>query len=276
MVFSLYMCDNTLMNTLSFVVCAYKESPYLRDCIQSLLSQKAPCSIYISTSTPNRFIENVAAEYDLPLITQDHAPGIADDWNSAYAVAGTEYTVLAHQDDVYEPEYAEAALAALERAPHPLIFFSGYYEIRNGKKAENTKNLQIKRNLLRPLAKRGFISSISAKRRILSLGNPICCPSVTYVKANLPEMPFRAGMESNLDWEAWESFARMEGSFVYDTRLLVGHRIHASSTTSDLIGSDRRTAEDLYMLKKFWPAPVAAAINRIYKHAEASNSVDAS
>ncbi len=268
------MCNNTHMKTLSFVVCAYKESPYLRDCIQSLLAQKAPCDIYISTSTPNRFIENIAGEYSLPLIIQDHAPGIAEDWNSAYAAAETEYVVLAHQDDVYEPEYAEAALTALARADRPLIFFSDYYEIRSGQKTTDTKNLRVKRTMLRSLRKHGMLSSVSAKRRILSLGNPVCCPAVTYVKGNLPAAPFRPGMGSNLDWEAWERFSRTDGSFVYDPRMLVGHRIHTSSTTSALIASDRRTAEDLEMLKKFWPAPVAAAINRMYKHAETSNSVD--
>ena len=276
MAFSLLLCDNTLMNSLSFIVCAYKESPYLRECIQSLLAQKAACPVYISTSTPNRFIENLADEFSLPLIVQDHAPGIAEDWNSAYAAAESEYVVLAHQDDVYEPGYAEAALASLGRAARPLIFFSDYYEIRNGRKITDTKNLQIKRKLLRPLARHGFVDSASAKRRLLSLGNPVCCPAVTYAKANLPAVPFRSGMGSNLDWEAWERFSRMEGAFVYDARMLVGHRIHASSTTSDLILSDRRTSEDLEMLKKFWPGPVASAINRIYKHAEASNSVDAS
>ena len=264
------------MSTLSFVVCAYKESPYLRDCIQSLLSQKVSCPVYISTSTPNRFIESLADEFALPLIIQNHAPGIAEDWNSAYAAANSDYVVLAHQDDVYEPEYADAALASLGRSKNPLIFFSDYYEIRNGRKITDTKNLRIKRRLLRSLAKHGSTDSVSAKRRLLSLGNPVCCPSVTYAKANLPAVPFRCGMGSNLDWEAWERFSRMKGSFVYDARMLVGHRIHASSTTSDLILSDRRTGEDLDMLKKFWPVPVASAINRFYKHAEASNSVDAS
>ena len=264
------------MNTLSFVICAYKESPYLRDCIQSLLSQKVSCPVYISTSTPNRFIEHLADEFALPLFIQDHAPGIAEDWNSAYAAADSEYVVLAHQDDVYEPEYAEAALTSLDRMRHPLIFFSDYYEIRNGQKIADTKNLQIKRKLLRPAARHGFVDSVSAKRRLLSLGNAICCPAVTYAKANLPAVPFRSGMGSNLDWEAWERFSRMEGSFVYDPRLLMGHRIHASSTTSDLILSERRTGEDLEILKKFWPAPVASVINRIYRHAEASNSMDIS
>ena len=273
-VFSFFLCDNTHMSTLSFAVCAYKESPYLRECIQSLLSQEDPCPVFVSTSTPNDHIRTVAQEFSIPLIIQDHEPGIAADWNSAYCAADTDYVVLAHQDDLYEPEYARTARAALDNASHPLLFFSDYYEIRSGKKTVDTKNLRVKRKLLRPLTKPGASASVSVRRRMLSLGNPICCPAVTYAKANLPSVPFKTGMKSNLDWDAWERFSRLDGDFIYDTHMLTGHRVHASSTTSALIDSDERTKEDLTMLKRFWPSPVARAINMAYKRAETSNKLD--
>ena len=40
-------------NNHTFVVCAYKESPYLGECIESLLQQTKKSRILISTSTPN-------------------------------------------------------------------------------------------------------------------------------------------------------------------------------------------------------------------------------
>ena len=262
------------MSTLSFVVCAYKESPYLRDCILSLLSQNETCPVFVSTATPNAHIRSTAEEFSLPLIVQDHAPGIAADWNSAYAAADTDYVVLAHQDDLYEPAYAQTARAALDSAAHPLLFFSDYYEIRSGRKTVDTRNLRVKRKMLRPLTRPGASASVSVRRRMLSLGNPICCPAVTYVKANLPSVPFETGLNSNLDWDAWERFSRLDGDFVYDTHMLTGHRVHASSTTSALIESDERSKEDLTMLKRFWPAPVARAINMAYKRAESSNKLE--
>ena len=262
------------MSTLTFAVCAYRESPYLRECVQSLLSQTVPCPVILSTSTPNDLIQAVSEEFSLPLFLHDHMPNIADDWNSAYREADSDYVVIAHQDDVYEPDYAKTALSSLDNAERPLIFFSDYYEIRGGKKTVDTKNLRIKRRLLRPLADPNAASSRNRKRRVLSLGNPICCPAVTYAKENLPETPFLRGLGSNLDWEAWERFSRLDGSFVYDTHKLIGHRVHEASATSELIHSNRRTEEDLEMLKKFWPAPVAALINRLYRKAESSNNLE--
>ena len=261
------------MSTLTFVVCAYGESPYLRECVHSLLTQSLPCPIVISTSTPNEPIRRAAKDFSLPLFVHDQIPDIAGDWNAAYRSADTEYVVLAHQDDLYEPAYAEIALNALDHAGNPLLFFTDYFELRGDVKTADNRNLRIKRTLLRPLKNPRFASATFIKRKVLSLGNPVCCPSVAYVKANLPETPFRPGMKSNLDWDAWERFSRLSGSFVYVDRPLICHRIHSSSTTSALINAHKRSGEDLSMLKRFWPAPVAAAINRVYKKAEMSNSL---
>ena len=46
-------------NNHTFVVCAYKESPYLGECIESLLQQTKKSRILISTSTPNASIQEI-------------------------------------------------------------------------------------------------------------------------------------------------------------------------------------------------------------------------
>ena len=73
------------------------------------------------------------------------------------------------------------------------------------------------------------------------------------------------------DREAWAAAADMKGDFVYAPTPLMGHRIHRDSTTTDIIESSLRTQEDLHMLKKFWPDPVAERINAFYRNAEKSN-----
>lgn len=78
-------------------------------------------------------------------------------------------------------------------------------------------------------------------------------------------------MRSNLDWEAWERISRLDGSFVYDDKILMYHRIHEGSETSALIRNNTRTAEDLAMLEKFWPVPVARLINVFYSLGQRSN-----
>ena len=48
-----------------FVICAYKESKYLEDCIISLKKQKKKSNIKLATSTPNNYIENLCNKYQI-------------------------------------------------------------------------------------------------------------------------------------------------------------------------------------------------------------------
>lgn len=256
----------------TFAVCAYGESPYLEECLASLEAQTMETTVFIATSTPNELIEGVAARHNVPLYVSGQKPGIGSDWNHALSRATTPLVTIAHQDDTYAPGYAEHALAGMNRAEDPLIFFTNYGELRDGVEVDDNRLLSIKRQLLRPLTKRGGASrELKVKRRILSFGSSICCPSVTLNLPALPNPPFVSQMKSNLDWEAWERFSRLEGSFVYDEQVLMHHRIHEGSETSALIKDNTRTAEDLAMLEKFWPAPVARLINLVYAKGQASN-----
>ena len=55
------------MNKHTFVVCAYKESPYLEECIRSLENQTVPSHIILVTSTPNSYIEGTAKKHGVEL-----------------------------------------------------------------------------------------------------------------------------------------------------------------------------------------------------------------
>ena len=67
----------------TFVICAYKESPYLDECINSLLKQTIKSRIIIETSTPNDYINNYVKKYDLELFVNDDG-GLAKDWNFGF------------------------------------------------------------------------------------------------------------------------------------------------------------------------------------------------
>ena len=115
----------------TFVICAYKESAYLEECILSLKQQTVKSNIIMITSTPNNYIRELAEKYEIPLKVNEGEGGIVQDWNFGYAQCRTPYITIAHQDDVYFPEYAEHAVNMLESAKKPLIYFSDYCEIIN-------------------------------------------------------------------------------------------------------------------------------------------------
>ena len=257
----------------TFVVCAYGESPYLGECVSSLLSQTVKSNVIISTSTPNDHIQSIANKNGLPLFINSGKPGIAHDWNCAVEHAETPLVTIAHQDDAYLPEYTKKMLECANLANDMLIFFSDYGELRNDEPVDDTPLLNFKRFLLRGIKNKGHFASSREKRCLLSFGSPICCPSVTYNILNLPTPLFLDDMKCSLDWETWERFSRLDGSFVYSANILMRHRIHEGSETTASIKDDTRSREDLEMFLKFWPKPLAHFLNYFYSFSMRSNDV---
>ena len=255
----------------TWVICAYRESPYLEACIRSVREQTVRSNVRMVTATPGPYIEGLAERYGIPLTVNHGKAGIAGDWNFALRTGGTELTTIAHQDDLYEPGYCERMLARLNRTKNPRLFFTNYAEIRNGEKVTSNRLLRIKRLLLLPV--RLFPGWRKARRLSLGLGNAICCPSVTYIRSAMGELVFGDRFKSNLDWEMTERLSRRKGRFVYEPACLMAHRIHGESTTTEIIGDHQRTLEDYEMMRKFWPEPVARRLSRVYAASEKSNQV---
>lgn len=257
----------------TFVICAYQESPYLEKCIRSLKHQTVKSNIIMITSTPNDHIRQLALKYGIQLIINEGEGGIVQDWNFGYAMAETKYITIAHQDDVYFKTYTETVMQYIGKYKKPLIFFSDYVELRNGRYVKRNRLLTVKRIMLLPLRFHPFYSSIFIRRRILSFGSPICCPSVTYARENLPEQIFTAGFRSNEDWEAWEKLSRLRGQFIYCPAPLMAHRIHAESETSAIIADNKRSDEDFVMFSKFWPKRIVKILVRSYARGQDSNKL---
>ena len=254
-----------------WMILACGESPYLEACIRSLLGQSMKSRICISTSQENERISGLAKRYRIPVVVNNGAHGITQDWNFAMGQADARYVTLAHQDDIYEKHYAERAVRALDRAADPLIYFSDYYEIRGHERVLTNRNLRIKRLMLLPLCIRRLQSSRFVRRRILSFGSPVCCPAVTYVKEALPSPLFDDSFRVAQDWETWERLSSLKGAFVFDPKPLMGHRIHEGSTTTELIADETRSREERKVLLRFWPKPVAGVIEHFYKKGQDSN-----
>lgn len=259
--------------THTFAICAYKESKYLEECITSLKNQTVKTNIILTTSTPNDYIKNLCEKYDIPMYINEGKRGITRDWNYAYKKAETDCVTIAHQDDVYDKRYAETMLGELEKREKAIILFTDYSELRDGIVVHNNKLLRIKRIMLLPLRIKKLQKSRFVRRRILSMGSPICCPSVTFVKANCPKVVFQHDFQSNEDWQAWERLSRCKGEFVYCTEVLTYHRIHEDSETTRILMNSARGKEDYIMFKKFWPEPIARCITKIYGTSEKSNDM---
>lgn len=256
-----------------FVVPVYGDSPHLRACLDSLRAQVRPSPVILCSSTPHAGLQALADEYAVPLVLHSPNAGIGHDWNAALEQVALldgdpEWVTLAHQDDVYLPQFTQRTLAAAAREPRSVMLMTGYGELigsdmTGGRPRLASAMLLIKRLLLElGFLGRGSIASAAAKQRLLRFGCPIPCPAVT-LRASTG-LRFREDLKVNLDWDAWLRLAAQPGAFAYVRQTLMLHRIHAGSETSDGIRGGVRAREDLMMFRAQWPAPIARMLARAY------------
>ena len=250
----------------TFVVPAFGQSAYLADCLRSLNAQTVPSRVVVATSTPWNGLEALAGGFGARLAVHGPNRGIGHDWNAALDEVDTPWATLAHQDDVYLPDFVAGTLALARSSPDVLLVATGYAELLEpgGTLRTASSMLLIKRVLMELgyLGRRRIVTP-SAKRRLLRFGCPIPCPSVS-LRVDRTRLRFREDLKVNLDWEAWLRLAAAPGAFAYDRRVLMHHRIHQGSETSAGVRGGVRAAEDRLIFESLWPAPAARLLSRMY------------
>ena len=250
----------------TFAICAYKESPYLEECVKSLVNQTVKSNIIICTSTPNGYIEKIAGKYHIEYYIRDGKSDIRDDWNYSISCSKTKYVTVAHQDDVYDIHYGEELEKCINEED-VLLFISDYLPLKKGKIGERDLNSKIKRLLRIPMKSKALSRSKWWKRRILCLGNSICCPSAAYNTDIIGKPVFTSELKFCIDWDTFLKCADMKGRFGYVDKPLIYYRIHDGATSKEFIVDNRRVTEDTYMFEKFWPSWIVKSIMKFYKKA---------
>ena len=251
----------------TFAIPVYRSAPNLGALIESLRAQVGVRSqILLTSSTPSAQLEAFAKLHDLSLHINPQRIDIAADWNFALGAAQTALVTLAHQDDLFAPAYVAQLAGSLRRHTDAFFAFCDYTEHTDIGERPTNMNLRIKRALRRrAFGARECITESRDKVRLLSLGNPICCPSVMLNRALLADFRFPSGFQTNLDWMAWLELARRPGGFVYVPERLVSKGVHADSETTATIANRAREREDRALFDALWPRPVAAALSALYK-----------
>ena len=258
----------------AFAIPVYGEAIHLEFCIESILHQTLKSTIVLGTSTPSESLRRLATRYGLEVLVNSDRSDIATDWNFVLDRSATPLVTIAHQDDIYHPDYLKTITGLAGSDPDCLMAFTDYEEVTDQGDRPDTLNLKVKRQLCRR-AFRGqrAISTRRAKRRLLSLGNPVCCPSVVINRTSIPDFRFSRHYKTNLDWDAWLRLADMPGAFLYCPDKLVAKRIHQGSETSVTIANRTRQREDREMFERLWPKPVAAMISSFYSLGYIGNEV---
>lgn len=259
----------------TFAVCAYKDSPYLEECLRSVTSQTVKSEVICCTSTPSSYIRELTARYQVPLYVRDGASNIREDWMFAYGKAQGRFVTIAHQDDRYRSDYAEKLLKAWKKYPDLLLFASDYLTIRMTEKEGKMKAIPepfnmvwlIKKILRLPLRFHFLADRTWIKRSSVWFGNSICCPSCTYNKEQIGDDMFHSEYDFALDWDNLYELAGKKGRFICSEKPLIAYRVHAAATTKACIEDNRRPTDEMAMFRKMWPDWMVKILMHFYRKA---------
>lgn len=259
----------------TFAVCAYKDSPYLEECLRSVTSQTVKSEVICCTSTPSSYIRELTARYQVPLYVRDGASNIREDWMFAYGKAQGRFVTIAHQDDRYRSDYAEKLLKAWKKYPDLLLFASDYLTIRMTEKEGKMKAIPepfnmvwlVKKILRLPLRFHFLADRTWIKRSSVWFGNSICCPSCTYNKEQIGDDMFHSEYDFALDWDNLYELAGKKGRFICSEKPLIAYRVHAAATTKACIEDKRRPEDEMAMFRKMWPDWMVKILMHFYRKA---------
>jgi len=250
----------------TFVLTTFKKSKYLEKCLKSLINQKTKSEIIITTSKPFDGLKKISKKYGIKLFIFKSHKNIANDWNRGLKKAKTKWVTIAHQDDIYLPEYTENIKKYITKYNRANLIFTDYAQIIKNKVKKNTLLLTIKRIILNIFfLGRNEIQSKINKINCLRFGCPIPCPTVTIKKKPGKYKIFNENYKINIDWLAWLNFAKKNGSFVRINKVLLYHRIHKTSETSKAIKFGYRQIEDKKILGLVWPNFIARTLAFFYQ-----------
>lgn len=198
------------------------------------------------------------------LYENKYGKGIGADWNFALHSTKSAWVTLAHQDDIYYPDFASEVKKAIATHPDASIIFTDYDEIKDGNIISGSGLVRLKRILLElGFWGRNRITSKWAKTNCIRFACAIPCPAVTIRRD--AGFRFDENLKVNLDWDAWLRLAQQEGAFVWIRKPLMAHRIHDEQESSSAIRTGVRKQEDLLMLKRLWPSFLAHLIEKTYR-----------
>lgn len=231
--------------SLTFAIPCRDGARHLPALLRSLLGQTVACRLLLvddaSTDRSVALAREVAGDR-LQVVQNPDPLGIPGNWNRAAALVDTEYFCLAHQDDVYAPDFAAALSATLAAAPGAAAAHCPAVAIDDEGARRRSLAERYKARIWRRLP--AVESPAEAFPRLFA-GNYVSCPSLVYRRsAFLAIGAFDQHFRFAPDWE-WLLRATAKGwQLATVARPLVSYRRHREQATRAAASTLKRYREE--------------------------------
>jgi GT2 family glycosyltransferase len=236
---------------LTFAVPCHGGERWLPGLLQSLLAQRLPdCRLLlVDDASPDASVavaRKVAGDR-LEVVRNESRLGIPRNWSRCAELVETEFFCLAHQDDVYAPDFAATLTAALADAPGAAAAHCRLAAIDGAGRRHPSPRERYKERFWRTLP---AVETAAAGFRRLYYGNYVGCPSLVYRTAAFRKVgPFDAHYRFAPDWE-WLLRAHAKGwQLAAVPEVLVSYRRHDEQASRHAARSLQRYYEEHAVLQ---------------------------
>lgn len=216
----------------TFAIPCRNAGTHLRSLLESLLAQsRQDFEVLLvddaSTDGSVELARAVAGER-LRIVTNGSPLGIGANWNRCAELVRTPFFCLAHQDDVYRPEYLATLLRALEPRPSALAAHCRATTLDAAGRESISATERFKDRFW---ARAGGLSDSGLYASLLD-GNWVIAPSALFRTEVFQRLGgFEARLRFVLDWELWLRALRGGATLVGVAERLLAYRRHDASAT---------------------------------------------
>jgi glycosyltransferase involved in cell wall biosynthesis len=235
----------------TFAVPVYNGATYLRQTLDSILAQRDPAFrlLVIDNCSTDATVEIARSYRDdrLEVILADVHVSMSENWNRALSHIQTPYGVLAHADDLYEPEYVEVMVPLIAGQPDAFVAHCRVATIdEHG--TVLTLPTDVYKEKFWPDAET-YCRPRCDEAEWLRKGNYILAPSAIYRMECVRRIGgFEPRFQFAPDWQYWLRGVFAGYRVVGTRRKLVRYRRHAGQLTKANEATLRRYREEIELL----------------------------
>lgn len=230
----------------------YNGARFLREALTSILGQThRDVTLLCLDDASSDDSAAIAASLGVRVLRNEQRLGLAANWNRALDLCESEFLVIAHQDDVYAPQFLERMIGVLDR--HPNAFAAHCKSLAIDEHGHEIADPAARfKESFWPRGEHECETQLAALRR----GNFVIAPSV------MLRMPARLRFDERYqfvtDWDYWLRGLLAGAPLIGLNERLVSFRRHPETATLASERTMRRYEEELELLRQLnarVPAP---------------------
>ena len=233
---------------ISFAVPYYSAPEYLREALESLLSQTHLNweAVVVDDASPNSVADLIAEFNDrrITYVRNETNLGLAANWNKALALTNAPLVCILHSDDLLEPQYASTMVDLMTTNPDATAGHCRVSIIGPDGLPRRTLTEAVKQ-VIQPKAK-GLVVSVGEDGLASMLrGSWIYCPTLCFRRSHLPSVPFDNSWRFMLDFDLIARIFLNGQQIIGTTSKLYRYRRHDGAQTRVLTNELTRFEEEL-------------------------------